>query len=54
MGNTTVTSVKVDEDVWKEAKIQAIREGLTLQDVLNRALLEWLERQHKKESKRQD
>jgi hypothetical protein len=49
MGQTTVTSVKVDEEVWKEAKIQAIRDGITLQDVLNRALTEWLERQRKKE-----
>jgi len=48
MGNTTVTSVKVDEDTWREAKIEAIREGITLQDVLNRALLDWLEKQRKK------
>ena len=49
MGNTTVTSVKVDDELWKEAKIQAIRSGITLQDVLNRALKEWLEQQRKKE-----
>jgi hypothetical protein len=49
MGETTVTSVKVDGDIWKEAKIEAIRQGITLQDVLNRALMEWLKEQRKKE-----
>jgi len=38
MGKPTVTSVKVDEDVWKKAKIRAIEEGITLQDLLNEAL----------------
>lgn len=38
MGKETVTSVKVDEDLWKEAKILAIREGITLQELLNEAL----------------
>lgn len=49
MGNATVTSIKVDGELWKEAKIQAIRSGITLQDVLNRALKEWLDEQRKKE-----
>ncbi|MDA4124606.1 MAG: hypothetical protein OK438_04045 [Thaumarchaeota archaeon] len=47
MGNPTVTSVKVDEDIWKEAKIQAIKDGKKLQDVLNEALKEWLAEQKK-------
>lgn len=38
MGKTTVTSVKVDEDIWKEAKIEAIKEGITLTELLNEAL----------------
>ena len=38
MGKETVTSVKVDEDLWKEAKIAAIKEGITLQRLLNEAL----------------
>lgn len=41
--------MKVDKEVWKEAKKAAIDEGITLQDVLNRALLKWLEQQRKKE-----
>jgi hypothetical protein len=49
MGNVTVTSVKVDEELWKQAKIQAIKDGITLQDVLNRALIDWLNRQSRKE-----
>lgn len=38
MGKVTVTSVKVDEDIWKEAKIEAIKEGITLTELLNEAL----------------
>ena len=38
MGKTSVTSLKVDEEVWKEAKIRAIREGITLTELLNQAL----------------
>ena len=38
MGKLTVTSVKVDADLWKEAKIQAIRRGITVAELLNEAL----------------
>jgi predicted DNA binding CopG/RHH family protein len=47
MGNQVVTSVKVDEDLWKEAKKKAIDEGITLQELLNDAVEEYL-RTHKK------
>lgn len=47
MGKPVVTSMKVDEDTWKKAKIRAIEEGITLQDLLNQALEEKLS---KKES----
>ena len=33
-----VTSMKVNPDLWREAKIQAIREGITLGDFLDEAL----------------
>jgi hypothetical protein len=33
-----VTSMKLDADLWKEAKKKAIDEGITLQDLLNDAL----------------
>lgn len=37
-GKTTVTSMKVDEELWKKAKIQAIQEDITLTKLLNEAL----------------
>jgi hypothetical protein len=37
---TVVTSVKVDEALWKEAKKTAIDEGITLGELLNQAV-EW-------------
>jgi len=33
-----VTSMKVDEDLWKKAKIRAIEEDTTLTELLNEAL----------------
>lgn len=33
-----VTSMKVDEALWKEAKKKAIDEGITLQTLLNEAV----------------
>lgn len=40
-----VTSMKVDEETWKETKIAAIKEGKTLTEVLNEALETWLREQ---------
>ncbi len=45
-----VTSMKVNEELWKEAKKKAIDEGITLQVLLDRAVGEWMER-HKKGSR---
>ena len=39
-----VTSVKVDEELWKEAKKAAIDEGITLQDLLNEAVEDWMKK----------
>lgn len=33
-----VTSIKIDEDVWKKAKITAIKRGMTVTDLLHTAL----------------
>jgi len=33
-----VTSIKIDEDVWKKAKITAIKRGVTVTDLLQTAL----------------
>jgi len=37
-GKSIVTSMKVDGDIWKKAKIQAIQEDITLTELLNEAL----------------
>jgi hypothetical protein len=39
-----VTSIKVDEALWKEAKKKAIDEGITLQDLLTDALKDWIKK----------
>jgi hypothetical protein len=37
-----VTSMKVDEDLWKRAKKRAIDQEITLQELLNIAVQEYL------------
>ena len=37
-----VTSMKVDEELWKKAKKRAIDEEITLQELLNMAVQEYL------------
>ena len=37
-----VTSLRVDPELWKEAKIQAIRHDLTLADVVDVAIRDWI------------
>jgi hypothetical protein len=39
-----VTSMKVDEDLWKRAKKRAIDEEITLQELLNEAVQDYLRR----------
>ena len=39
-----VTSMKVDEELWKKAKKRAIDEEITLQELLNEAVQEYLRR----------
>lgn len=40
MGKKLVTSIKIDEDIWKKAKIEAIKRGITVTDLLSSALEE--------------
>ena len=47
----TVTSVKVDEDLWKEAKKKAIDEGISLTDLLDEAVKAWIEKKNKEKKK---
>lgn len=44
----TVTSIRIDEDLWKQAKHYAIDEGLSMTDLVERAL----KREMKQGSKR--
>ena len=43
-GPIVVTSLKVDEAVWKRAKKRAIDDEITLQQLLNVAVAEYLKR----------
>ncbi len=47
-----VTSMKVDEDLWKKAKKRAIDEEITLQELLNVAVQDYLRRKPVSEYKR--
>ena len=48
MGKRIVTSVKIDEDIWKKTKIEAINQDMQLSESLEEALDEWIKRQKKK------
>ena len=43
MAKKIVTSIKVDQELWKEAKIVAAKNDITLTELLNRALRKELE-----------
>ena len=47
MGKQIVTSIRVDEKLWKEAKIYAIKKGITLAELLNQLLRRELEKEIK-------
>jgi hypothetical protein len=47
-----VTSLKVDEDLWKRAKKRAIDEEITLQELLNEAVHDYLKRKSTAEFRR--
>ena len=47
-----VTSIKVDEDLWKKAKKRAIDEEITLQELLNAAVRDYLRNPGANEFKR--
>jgi hypothetical protein len=42
-----VTSLRVNQDLWKETRKAAIDCDLTLGEVIDRALREWLQKQEK-------
>jgi hypothetical protein len=43
-----VTSIKVDDELWREAKIYCIQKGITLGGLLEQLLKEKLEEELKK------
>ena len=49
---TVVTSVKVDEALWKRAKKRAIDEEITLQELFNGAIADYLKNALAAESRR--
>ena len=42
------TSIKINPELWKEAKIEAIRHGKTVSQLLEEAIEEWLRTHRKK------
>jgi hypothetical protein len=42
LGKQTVTSIRVDEDLWRDAKIHAIRKETTLTELIEKLLREEL------------
>lgn len=44
----TITSLRVDPDVWKQAKIEAIKHDLSLADLVDEAIKEWIIRKNPK------
>ena len=43
-----VTSIKVDPEKWKEVKIEAIKQGKTVSDLVMEAIDAWIKGQKKK------
>ena len=39
--DTVLTSFKLPKELWKEIKIAAIRQGITMRDIVTIALTEW-------------
>ena len=44
MGKLIITSIKIDEDVWKKAKIESINRGITTAEFLTDCLKNELKR----------
>jgi hypothetical protein len=45
------TSIKINPELWKEAKIEAIREGKTVSELLEQAVQAWIDKQRAKMKK---
>lgn len=51
-GQTIKTSLNLTKDLWREIKIRAARQGLTLTEVVTEALNKYLELEEKKEKRK--
>ena len=38
-----ITSMRIDSDLWKEAKVQAIRHDITLTELVEEAINLWIQ-----------
>jgi len=45
MGKKIVTSIKIDEDIWKKTKIEAINQDIQLSEAFEEAMEEWIKKQ---------
>ncbi|MBI5146612.1 MAG: hypothetical protein HZA84_05260 [Thaumarchaeota archaeon] len=42
------TSLNVDPEIWKQAKIEAINKGMTLTELVEKAIESWIEKNRKR------
>jgi hypothetical protein len=42
------TSIKIRPDVWKEAKIEAIKQDMDLSELVEKAILSWMAKNKQK------
>lgn len=45
------TSIKVNPDVWKKAKIEAINQDMELSELVEKAIEEWIKQESRRRSK---
>jgi len=43
-----VTSLRINPEIWKEAKVQAIRNDMTLTEVVEEAIISWVKQKMQK------
>jgi predicted HicB family RNase H-like nuclease len=46
-----VTSLRINPEIWKEAKVQAIKHDMTLTELVEEAINCWIKQQAKKRAK---
>lgn len=46
-----VTSLKVNPELWKEAKIEALKCDITLSELIDQAIREWIEKRKQTQNK---